>query len=80
MTAPAREVYIIDIMRRTGAAPSAAPLQYSMSWPSLAFKLAVGASSLKKLGSGGRASFPMVMRLTGWLSRPLAEFTKLSER
>ena len=51
-----------------------------MSWPSLAFKLAVGASSLKKLGSGGRASFPMVMRLTGWLSRPLAEFTKLSER
>jgi transcriptional regulator with XRE-family HTH domain len=54
--------------------------QHSMSWPSLAFKLALGASGLKKLGSGGRASFPMVMRLTGWLSRPLAEFTKLSER
>ena len=54
--------------------------QRSMSWPRLAFKLVLGASSLKKLGSGGRASFPRVMRLTAWLSRPLAEFTKFSER
>jgi transcriptional regulator with XRE-family HTH domain len=53
-------------------------MELGLSWPRLARELTVGRSSLTGLESGARTAFPAVMRFSGWLSRPLAEFTRSS--
>jgi transcriptional regulator with XRE-family HTH domain len=51
-----------------------------LTWAALAAELGTSARSLTRLAAGGRVAFPEVMRLTGWLGRPLAEFTRAVER
>src|SRR5262249_2247717 len=50
-----------------------------LTWAALARQLGLGASSLTRLAQNGRLAFPPVMRLPGWLGRPLAEFTRVSD-
>jgi len=76
---PAGQTLRIDAARLHAALDSALS-QRAVSRAQLARELAVGASSLARLASGGRTSFPLVMRLSGWLSRPLAAFVHASER
>jgi len=52
-----------------------------MTWPQVANE--VGGSSaadLTRLAQGGRVGFPKVMRVIGWLGRPVADFTRITAR
>lgn len=40
----------------------------------------VNAAGLARLKKGGRATFPLVMRIVVWLNEPAARFTRSSER
>ncbi len=52
-----------------------------LSWTALADRIGgLSAAALTALAKGGRTHFPMVMRITGWLNRPAASFTRLSTR
>ncbi len=39
----------------------------------------IAASGLTRLAKGGRVAFPHVMRITRWLGRPAATFTRASD-
>lgn len=54
--------------------------QRQMTWAAVAAELGLGAASLTRLALGGRTSFPQVMRITAWLGRAAAEFTRASNR
>lgn len=47
----------------------------NLTWAQVGKELGLSASSLTYLAKGGRTSFPSVVRITGWLGRPTAEFT-----
>jgi hypothetical protein len=50
------------------------------TWLQLARDLGMSASSLMHLAKGGRTGFPHVLRLTRWLKRPVADFTRACSR
>jgi len=52
----------------------------SMTWAQAAKETGVSASHLTHLSEGGRTGFPLVTRITSWLSRPVAQFTRVSNR
>ncbi len=56
-------------------------IERGMTWQQVAKEIGgVGAGSLTYLSKGSRVGFPGVMRITGWLGRPVAEFTRLVNR
>jgi uncharacterized protein YfiM (DUF2279 family) len=51
-----------------------------MTWQDVAREIGgVSAASLARLSVGGRTAFPQVMRITRWLDRPAASFTRASD-
>lgn len=51
-----------------------------MTWKQVAAEIGgLNAASLTRLSKGGRTSFPKVMRIFGWLRRPAASFTRISD-
>jgi len=52
-----------------------------LTWKQVAVEIGgVSAASLTRLELGGRTAFPQVMRMTGWLGRPVASFTRAEDR
>ena len=51
-----------------------------ITWKHVAEELGRGftASTLRNMSKGGRAGFPGVMRIVGWLGQPAANFTRVS--
>lgn len=57
-------------------------LAQGLSWADVARQIGgsgLSAATLTGLSRGGRTSFPQVMRITGWLGRPGAHFTRASD-
>ena len=52
-----------------------------LTWKQVAKEIGgFSAAMLTRLSQGGRVGFPHVMRITRWLGRPAAAFTRISER
>lgn len=66
--------------RALHAALDARRNELGRTWADLGRELGVGPASLTGLARGGRTAFPQVMRFTGWLGRPAADFTRVSDR
>jgi hypothetical protein len=66
--------------RKIYAALDAQRVERNLTWDKVAKEARVGVSSLTRLSKGGRTGFPGVMRIIGWLNRPVAEFTRASDR
>jgi transcriptional regulator with XRE-family HTH domain len=66
--------------RKLHAALNARRIERNMTWAQVAKEARVSASTLTYLSRGTRAWFPAVTRITGWLDRPVAEFTRASDR
>lgn len=64
--------------RKLHAAVNAQRVTRGLTWHQVADEIGVGKLSLTHLSKGGRTGFPHVMRITGWLGRPAAEFTRAS--
>jgi DNA-binding phage protein len=62
--------------RKLYAALDAQRTERNISWKQLAKEVGMSSSMLTHLSKGGRTSFPTVMRMTRWLGRPTAEFTR----
>ena len=66
---------------RLYAALDAQRIDRGMTWQQVADEIGgISAASLTRLSKGGRTSCPHVMRMTGWLGRPAADFTRASDR
>jgi hypothetical protein len=65
--------------RRLHAAINSQRIERSLTWAQVARELALVVSSLTHLANGGRTGFPQVMRITGWLGRPAADFTRAAD-
>lgn len=50
-----------------------------LTWAETAAHLGLGVSTLRHLAAGGRTAFPQVMRITAWLGRPAADFTRAAD-
>lgn len=51
----------------------------SLTWKQIADAVGgINAAGLTRLANGGRVAFPQVMRVTRWLGRPAATFTRAS--
>jgi hypothetical protein len=61
------------------AALNSRRIERNLTWAQVARELALGVSSLTHLANGGRTGFPHVMRMTGWLGRTAADFTRASD-
>ncbi|MGA3345882.1 MAG: hypothetical protein ABSC76_13525 [Terracidiphilus sp.] len=61
------------------AALDARRIDQELTWAQVAKESGVGVSTLTYLSKGGRTAFPQVMRMTGWLGRPAAHFTRASD-
>lgn len=62
--------------KRLHAALNAQREARSLTWPQVARDIGgVSAAQLTHLAEGGRTTFPLVMRITGWLNQPVAAFT-----
>jgi len=67
--------------RKLHSALDAARLARGMTWRDVAAQIpGFTAGSLAYLAKGGRTGFPHVVRLTRWLGRPVAEFTRITTR
>jgi hypothetical protein len=56
-------------------------LDGGLTWPDIAREIpGVSVNSLQHLAAGGRTGFPHVVRLTQWLGRPVADFTRQTSR
>jgi hypothetical protein len=64
--------------RKLHAAVNAQRVTRGLTWQQAADEIGVGTLTLTHLSKGGRTGFPHVMRITGWLGRPAAEFTRAS--
>jgi hypothetical protein len=65
--------------KRLFAALDAARLERGRTWVQVAQEIGgVNRASLTNLRKGGRAAFPHVMRIVGWLDRPAADFVRAS--
>ncbi|HVN94488.1 MAG TPA: hypothetical protein VMT38_12365 [Terracidiphilus sp.] len=62
------------------AALDARRAELGLSWALVAKEIGLSAASLTYLAKGTRTSFPQVMRITAWLGRPAAEFTRVCNR
>ncbi len=52
----------------------------SLTWKQIADAVGgINAAGLTRLANGGRVAFPQVMRVTRWLGRPAATFTRASD-
>jgi hypothetical protein len=49
-----------------------------LTWQQVGREIGLGAATLTHLSKGGRTGFPHVMRITRWLGRPVAQFTRAS--
>ncbi len=54
-------------------------LAKNLTWLQAAMEIGVSASTLPHMSKGGRTSFPLVTRVTGWLGKPTADFTRASD-
>ena len=51
-----------------------------LSWNEVAIRIGgVNARGLARMAKGGRTHFPLVMRITKWLGKPAAHFTRASD-
>lgn len=75
---PPRHILRFDT-KKLHAALDAQRVERKMTWAQVAKEVGLGVSSLTHLSSGGRTSFPQVMRIVRWLARPAAQFTRASE-
>jgi hypothetical protein len=50
-----------------------------MTWAEVAKEVRLGVSTLTYVASGGRTAFPHGIRMTQWLGRPAAHFTRASD-
>lgn len=66
--------------RKLHAALNSQRIEREMTWAQVAKELGLGVSTLTHLANGGRTAFPQVMRMTGWLGRPAADFTRVADR
>jgi hypothetical protein len=62
------------------AALDAQRVSRGLTWTQVGKEIGVSAASLTYLEKGTRTGFPQVMRLTRWLERPAAEFTRICSR
>jgi hypothetical protein len=54
--------------------------EQALTWTQIAAAIGgVNAAGLTRLAKGGRVAFPDVMRITRWLGRPAATFTRASD-
>ena len=54
--------------------------EQALTWTQIADAIGnIAASGLTRLAKGGRVAFPYVMRITRWLGRPAATFTRASD-
>src|SRR5262245_52619405 len=75
---PSHQILRFDT-RKLHAAIAAKRVAGHATWTDVASQIGVGVSSLTHLANGGRTAFPHVMRMTAWLGRPAAEFTRGSD-
>ena len=62
------------------AALNAQRVERAMTWKEVAAQIGgVAPAALTQLSNGGRTAFPLVMRLSRWLGRPAAAFTRASD-
>ena len=67
--------------RKLHAALNAQRIDRQMTWAQVSIEIGrITAVSLMHLSKGGRTGFPHVMRITRWLDRPLALFTRVCSR
>jgi hypothetical protein len=67
--------------RKMYAALDARRVEQGMTWTQVASEIGgVNAASLTRLSKGERTGFPQVMRIARWLGRPIAWFTRASDR
>jgi hypothetical protein len=67
--------------RKLYAALDTQRTERGMTWKQVASEIGgFSAASLTRLAKGGRTGFPQVMRMTRWLGRPAACFTRASDR
>jgi hypothetical protein len=78
---PAHLVLRFDTAR-LHAALNAQRVERGLSWPQVADEIGGRATAavLTHLKQGGRTGFPDVMRMVGWLKRPVADFTRATRR
>ncbi len=63
------------------AALDAQRLERALTWKQVASEIGgISAATLTQLAKGGRTGFPHVMRMTRWLGRPAAHFTRGFDR
>jgi len=62
------------------AAVNARRVERGLTWQQAAKEMRVEVSTLTHLRKGSRTAFPRVMRIVGWLRRPAAEFTRVSDQ
>jgi hypothetical protein len=66
--------------RKMYSALDAQRIARGMTWKQVADEIGgFTAAMLKRLSEGGRTGFPQVMRITRWLGRPAASFTRISD-
>ena len=76
----ARQILRFDT-RSLYSALDARRIERGMTWQQVAGKIRGStAGGLSRLSKGGRTTFPQVMRMTRWLGRPVAAFTRASDR
>jgi hypothetical protein len=66
--------------RKLYEAVDARRIERRMSWLQAAREVGVAVASLKHLRSGGRTSFPEVMRIVGWLGGRAIDYTHVTDR
>jgi hypothetical protein len=73
---PSTQILRFDA-QKIHAALDAQRVDRGLSWREVADAIGgVSVPSLTRLANGGRVSFPDVMRIVGWLERPVAAFTR----
>jgi len=65
--------------RAMHAALRAQRIARKLNWDEVARACDVSKNTLLGLANGGRTAFPHVMRIVGWLERPAAAFTRVSD-
>ena len=64
--------------RKLHAAVNAQREARGLTWQQAAREIGVGGNTLTNMATGPRTGFPHVMRITRWLARPVAEFTRVA--
>jgi hypothetical protein len=66
--------------RKMYSALDAQRVERGLTWKQVADEIGgFSAAMLTRLSQGGRVGFPHVMRITRWLGRPAASFTRISD-